>query len=117
MDGFFIANHWFAFVLLVLAGGLGAGALVLWQRRTTWFLGLLLPAAALALAGIGGLTLPPSWGLWIGLGALAILFIMALIVGVTSRWLAPLGFAATGLLFLGLGGAVTVGASHGLLDD
>src|SRR6266852_6036139 len=116
MDGFYFANHWFAFLLLVLAGCLGAGALVIWQWRTTWSLGLLLPAAALALAGIGGLTLPPSWGLWIGLGALAILFIMALIVVVTSRWWAPLGFAAGALVFLGLGGAVTVGVSQGLIE-
>jgi uncharacterized membrane protein len=116
MDGFFFANHWFAFLLLVLAGGLGVGALVLWQRRNTWSPGLLLPAAALALMGIGGLTLPPSWGLGIGLGALAVLFAMVLIVVVTSRWWALLGFAAGALAFWGLGGATTQAISQGLIE-
>src|SRR5438270_9200958 len=109
MDGFFFADHWFALVLLVFAGCLGVGALVVWLTRRTWSLGLLLPAAALALAGIGGLALPPSWGLGIGIGALTLLFIMVLIVVVTARWWAPLGFAGGALAFLGLGGAIKIG--------
>src|SRR5262249_41565507 len=109
MDGFYFADHWFAFVLLVLAGCLGIAALLAWLRRKTWSLGFLLPAAALALAGLGGLALPSGWGLWIGIGALTLLFVMVLIVVVTARWWAPLGFAAGALVFFGLGGAITLG--------
>src|SRR6516165_6336951 len=99
MDGFHFADHWFAFVLLGVAGCLGAWLLVSWQRQKTWSLPILLAATAFALTGIGGLVLSPLWGLWIGLGALTVLFTMALIVVVTSRWWAPFGFVVGAIAF------------------
>src|SRR5207244_8047700 len=116
MDGFYFADHWFAFVLLGGAACLGVWLIASWQRQKAWSRPIVLPAAAFALAGIGGLALAPSWGLWIGLGALAVLFTMALIVVVTSRWWAPVAFAATAAAFLGLGGAATPTISRGLIE-
>jgi len=62
----------------------------------TWFLGLLLPAAALALAAIGGLVLR-QLGVCDCLGALAMLFIMALIV-VGPPMVGAIGIFAAGAL-------------------
>jgi uncharacterized membrane protein len=116
MDGFFFADHWFALVLLALAGALGVWLLIVWQRHKVWSLPILLPASALALTGIGGLVLPSGWGLLLGLGALAVLFVMLLLVVVTSRWWAPAGFAVAAIAFLGLGGACTESVSQGLIE-
>src|SRR6516162_6450149 len=116
MDGFFFTDNWFAFVLLALASVLGVWLLMAWQRKKTWSLPILLPASALALTGIGGLVLPSGWGLWLGLGALAVLFVMLLLVVVTSRWWAPAGYAIAAIGFLGLGGACTQALSQGLIE-
>src|SRR5216684_6264990 len=116
MDGFFFADHWFALVLLALAGALGAWLLIIWQRQKSWSLPILLPASALALTGIGGLLLPSGWGLLLGLGALAVLFVMLLLVVVTSRWWAPAGYAIAAIGFLGLGAACTQAISQGLIE-
>jgi uncharacterized membrane protein len=116
MDGFTFADQWFAFVLLALAVGLGASTLIVWQRHTVWSLDILLPAAALALMGMGGFVLTPAWGLWIGAGALAALFVMTLVVVVTSRWWAPLGFALGAAVFLAIGGLCTQPISQGLIE-
>src|SRR6266852_7470384 len=116
MDGFFFADHWFALVLLALAGGLGVWLLIVWQQHKAWSLPILLPASALVLTGIGGLLLPSGWGLLLGLGAQGVLFVMLLLVVVTSRWWAPAGFAVAAIAFLGLGGACTEAISQGLIE-
>jgi uncharacterized membrane protein len=123
MDGFFFSDHWFALVLLGMAVFLGAWLLVHWQKLKIWSLPILLPASALALTAIGGLLLPALWGItgttigiWLTMGALGVLFVMLLLVVVTSRWWAPLGYALGALFFVGLGGACTPSISQGLSE-
>jgi len=116
MDGFFFAYHWFALMLLGLSACLGVWLLVVWQRHKAWSLPLLLPAAAIALTGLGGLLLSPGWGLLLALVALGALFVMLLLVVVTSWWWAPLGYALGAVAFVGLGGACTESFSQGLIE-
>ena len=54
----FLGLHWFGILLLAVGLILGGFLLRHWRRQKTWALALLLPAAAFALAGVGGLALP-----------------------------------------------------------
>ena len=100
-----LAEHWFSFLLLAIALVLGVSVLNVWRRRGEWSLPLLLVGSAAALLGVGGLALPVMWGLWLAGAALAILFVMLLMVITTGSWYAPLGYSVGALLLLGLGGA------------
>ncbi len=100
----FLANHWLSLVLLLAALVLGAFLLVLRQRRQAWSIPLLLLGSSFALLGLGGLTLPFAWALWLGAAALAILFVMLLVVITSGSWWAPLGYTIGALLLLGIGG-------------
>jgi Mg-chelatase subunit ChlD len=111
----FVTAHWFAVLLLLLALIPGVFA-VRSQLRGALSLAALLPAAGLALAGVGGLVLDPEWGAWIAAAAAAAFFVMFLVLIFTSAWLRPLAYAVASLLAVGLGGLVTLPASERLLD-
>lgn len=109
----FLVLHWFGAFLLGI--GLILGGLLLWRwRRGAWSLPLLLSSVAFLLVGTGGLALQSAWGMWLAAGALATLVVMFVIVVLTSRWWAPLGYAMGALLLLGIGGWSTVAASEAL---
>jgi uncharacterized membrane protein len=91
----YLVAHWLALALVV--GGVGWGAILLWRRRRVSF------AAALVLAGVGGLLLPTSAGAWVAGLALATLFLMVSVVVLTGRWWAPLGYVAGAAVLVGLG--------------
>src|SRR5262249_32768573 len=84
--------------------------------QKTWPLTLLLPAAAFALAGVGGLALPVEWGLWMAGIALTALFILLLIVIVTGNWWPEAGYTAGALTLLGLGRASTPPFGNGIAE-
>src|SRR3954469_789698 len=110
----FLATHWFAALLLAVA--LVLGLFLLRKRGTSAAFWLLLIGSAFALAGVGGLLVPEDWALWLTLGAAAALFVMLLVVVLTGRWWAPLGYGVGGLLLLGLGGLGADAAGSGLVE-
>jgi uncharacterized membrane protein len=107
----FLTENWFSLVLMLVALVLGTWLLLLRYRWRTWSLPLLLSGSAVGLIGAGGLLLPVDWGLWIGAGMLAVLFVMLLVVITSGTWWAPLGYAVGAALLLAIGGAAceTVG--------
>jgi Mg-chelatase subunit ChlD/uncharacterized membrane protein len=111
----FLTAHWFAVLLLIAALVPGAFALRSWLRGSL-ALGLLLSGAGLALGGVGGLLLDPEWGAWIVLSAVAVYFVMFLVLIFTSYWLRPLAYAVAALLAVGLGGLVSSPAGTGLIE-
>ncbi len=109
----YLTAHWFAVLLLLIA--LVPGALALRsQLRRTLTLGWLLTAAALALVGIGGLALEPEWGAWIAVAAVAVFFVMFLVLILTNGWVRPLAYAVGALFAIGIGGLVSLAAGEGL---
>ena len=110
----FVATHWFAVLLLAVA--LVLGIFLLRRRGTPAAFWLLLAGAALALAGLGGLVMLEDWALWLSIGTAAALFVMLLVVVVTGKWWAPLGYGVGGLLLLGLGGLGAKLIGQGLVE-
>src|SRR5687768_12996227 len=55
-----VAPHWFGLLLLGVAVALGLALLLARQRGKTWSLPLLLPAAGLALLGLGAAGVPAA---------------------------------------------------------
>jgi uncharacterized membrane protein len=111
-----LAEHWFSFLLLAIAVVLGVSLLNVWRRRGEWSLLLLLTGSAVALLSVGGLALPATWGVWLAGAALALLFVMLLLVIITGSWSAPLGYAVGAVLLLGLGGAASGTVAQGLAE-
>jgi uncharacterized membrane protein len=123
---YYLATHWFAALLLVVALVLAGLVLLRRLRRRTWSLGLAGIAAACALAGLGGLVGmvlppeplhgPPLWA-WIvggvGLGLFAVLALVLVLTGFWSRWLAV---GAGALLAVSAGGLCAGPVSEGLRD-
>lgn len=112
----FLATHWFSLLLLGVALGLGVLLLRSRRRQEAWSLPLLLFTSAFALASAGGLALRPDWGMWLAVGAAAVLIFMLVLVVATGRWSATLGYCVGALILLGLGGFSTVAASESLSE-
>src|SRR5262249_55440727 len=96
---YFLAAHWLP------AAVAGAGvvlALARWRRRPT-AAPLLVLAAALGLAGAGGLTLPPEWGGWVLAGAAGAFGLMLVVLLVSGAWWAPLAWAVAAAACVGFG--------------
>jgi uncharacterized membrane protein len=95
----------------------GAWGLLRRQRADALSLPWLVLAASLACFGIGGLALPEEWwGFWLGAAALAVLAGMLLVVVLSGKWWAPLGYAAAAVLLAGFGGMITEPAGDALRD-
>jgi len=118
MDQFnsWLAPRWLGLTLVVAALLLGAVLLVLKRRRQEWSLPLLALAGAVALAGVGGLALPPFPGMIVALAGLGTLFGLLLWVILTGQWWPPLALVTAAVLFLGLGGWCAVPLGELLLD-
>jgi uncharacterized membrane protein len=112
----FVVSYWFSLFLLAAALGLAGAALFLWQRRGAWSVPFLLGSAAFAIVGLGGLALPFDWGLWLGGAALAVLFVMLLVVITTGSWSAALGYSFGALWVLALGGVGNAALGEWLKD-
>jgi uncharacterized membrane protein len=110
-----LATHWFAFLLLV--GALGLGAAEWWRggfRNGLAFFPL--ASAALALLALGGLVVPFDVAFWGVSLALTALFVALVVVVWTGRWSAPLGWILGGFLLLGLGGLAANAVGQGLVE-
>jgi uncharacterized membrane protein len=112
----FLTGNWFSLVLLLLSLGTGGALLQVRRRRQSWSIGLLLLGATLGLMGLGGLSLPFEWALWVGGVSLAVLFGMLLVVIVSGSWSAVLGYILGGLLLLGVGGICNAAIGEGLAE-
>lgn len=113
----YLQQHWLAVALLAAAAPLLGRAL--WVRRAAgvWPLGWLLPGAALAFVGLGGLGwLPSAFGLVALVAALCVLLTLLIVVVSTGWWSAWLGYALAALLLLGLGAAAGPALTSGLND-
>lgn len=109
-----LATHWFGGLLLGVA--LVIGLVLLWRRRAARSVPLVVVGTTLAVAGMGGLILPPEFGMWVSIVALAALFVMFVVVLLSGHWWAPFGYTAGGVLVLGLGGFATVAVSQALAE-
>src|SRR5262249_513419 len=110
----YLTTHWFAGLLLAIAFALGVALLSVRRQRAAWPLSLVLPGVATLLMGLGGLVLPATGGAaLLTVAALGVLVFLLVIVVLTGRWWAPLGYTVGGFLLLGLGGvgAGAVGAA------
>src|SRR6516225_2420327 len=99
-----LAARWLGAALLGVALVLGAAFWLAWRKFHQQPLPLLVAGIALALAGLGGLFVPPHIGMWLVIGAAAFLFAKLLYLILTSQWWSPLAIAAGGVLALGVGG-------------
>jgi uncharacterized membrane protein len=124
---YLLSAYWFSGLLLAVALALGLWLFLAWRRRHALSFPLLLSASAFGLAGAGGLISalvewgkfleePAAWAWWTAGAALAALFAMLLLVLISGRWSAWLGYALGGLALLGLGGLSAEAASRGLAE-
>ena len=107
----FLAEHWLAFVCLLLALALLGAALVQLARRAAWPWGLALPSLLFASYGIGALAFRawlsdylPWWtpGV-VALVTFAVFVALLIVVILSGFWSAIAGFALTGIFFVGIG--------------
>src|SRR5437899_1678505 len=108
-----LGTTWFSLLILAVAAALAVRLLIVWQRRRTAPLSLLLPASALGLVGLGGILAPflirfnvvetSAWAWWMAGGVAVVLFGMLLVVVMTGRWSAILGYTVGGILLLAVG--------------
>ena len=71
-----LAPHWFALSLVAVALLLGLGLLLARRRQKRWSLGLIIAAAAFFTAGLGGLILDATAGMWVAGGAAGVLAVL-----------------------------------------
>ncbi len=95
----YLRHHWLAVGLLAV--GLLVVALALWRGRR--LSGAVLTGSALALLGLGGVALGMELGFWLAVGAGGVLFLMLVVLILSSFWWAPLGYLAGAVLLVGLG--------------
>jgi hypothetical protein len=112
----FLASRWLAGAFVLLALALGGWLLFLRQRRQKWSVPLLLTTCGFALAGVGGLTVPPAVGMWVAIGSAALLFGMLLWLILTGQWTVHVSAGIAALLLVGLGGWTAIPAGEGLID-
>ena len=118
MDQFtaWLAPRWLGLALVVAALLLGGVLLLLKRRRQTWSLPLLVLTAAVALAGVGGLALPPFPGMIVALAGVGCFFALLLWVILTGQWWTPLALGALAVACVGLGGWCTEPLGELVLD-
>jgi uncharacterized membrane protein len=115
-DPYFIATHWFAGLLLAIAVLFGVWLLLRRQRTGNWSVPLGSAAGTAGLLAFGGVLLPPDVGIWVVVGAAAVLAGMIVVLVITGRWSGPLAIAVGGVAALGLGGLVVVPITDGLRE-
>jgi uncharacterized membrane protein len=111
----FVTTHWFA--LLLAASALVPGLFLLrGLRRGKRPVAPLLVGAALLLAGVGGLAVPPEWGLWVAVAAAGAFFVMFAVLVISGHWWPPLAGAVAAVLAVGLGSLCTPFLSEELVE-
>ena len=111
-----LTEHWLSLVLLVFTLVLAMRACVVWMRRRRWQIAPCMLAASFLCLAIGELLIPAGWAFWIGVAALATLFVMTVVLVISGGWSAYLGYAAGAGILLGLGGTA-VGPIGGWLAE
>jgi uncharacterized membrane protein len=106
----FLAEHWFAATIFVLA----VVGLLRWLVRGRP--GLPLASAALGLIALGAVLLPPAWSPQVGMVAAGVLFVMVLVLVVTGAWWAPLAWLAAVAILLAVGGMGVDAAGRSLAE-
>lgn len=107
----------YGFSTLALALAVIVGVALLWKaRRSGWSLLTALTAAAFALLGVGGLTLPGGWAGWALSGAALSLLLMLVVLISTGHWWRPLAWSVAVVALLGLGGVLNGPISDGMLE-
>jgi uncharacterized membrane protein len=101
---YFLETHWLASALLVLALIVGGLVLMVRRRAGSWSLRLAGLGVGVALLGLGGMLVSPEYGMWLAIGALAVLFVMVFAMVLSGWWWAPLACVVGGVALLGLGG-------------
>lgn len=99
----FLETRWLASVLIVLALMGGIALLGVRIRAVRWSFPLIVLSGASALLGIGGLSVPPAYAFWIAIAAVACLFLMLLVMVLSSYWWAPLAWVAAAVALVGVG--------------
>jgi uncharacterized membrane protein len=118
MDGLreYLSENWFACVWGALALVLSIVAVLLRPLRPAAAMALWILGAVGALMALGGLVLPFYWASWTLAVPVVVLFGMVLVVIVTGRWWAPLGYSVGGLALVGLGGVCLPAVGRGLAE-
>src|SRR4051794_29458011 len=109
----YLAEHWFA--ALVLLAAASAGGAVWWRKGRAWAASMLLPAAGVAF-GLGGLALANDAAPWVVGGATAVLFGMLVWLVLSGQWLAPLAAGLGAIALFGLGGWLAASIGTGVIE-
>src|SRR5262245_41484851 len=112
----FLAAHWCPSLLLGVALTVLTVLPLLRHRKARGTAPLLVLSSALAVASIGGLALPPRWGWWVLVGALAIFVCLFLLLALTGAWRPSLGYGVAVLALFGAGGLWLNAAGVGFLE-
>ncbi|HEY7311088.1 MAG TPA: VWA domain-containing protein [Gemmataceae bacterium] len=100
----FLTAHWLPALLLGIALATLAVLGLLRPRKIRWSTPLLVVSAALAVAAVGGLALPPRWAWWILVYSVAILGCLFLLLALTGAWQRWSAYVVAVLVLLGSGG-------------
>jgi uncharacterized membrane protein len=113
----FISQYWLAFLCLAIALGFGIATLVRGLRRREWAWTLYLPALVFATFGVGAFDFAPWWvGAAILYSVLALYVLLLIIVITTGSWSALLGYGLAGLLLFGIGSLTGTLLAEALTD-
>jgi uncharacterized membrane protein len=102
----FVQTHWLPSLLAGLASVTALLADFLRRRQQRGSVPLLIGSATLGALGLGGLFLSPTVGFWLGVGALASLFVLIFLMVLSGIWSAPAAWVVAGIGVLGAGGIV-----------
>lgn len=102
----FLWDHWLGLAYC------WPGRSLAWRRHGP----MLRLGATLCVIGLGGLLLPPEWGLWLFVVGLAVLVGLIAYLLITTNWYPVAGIAVAVLLAAGLGGWAAVPAGHTLVE-
>jgi uncharacterized membrane protein len=109
-----VRAHWFPSVLSLLAIVCALIAVVIRRRQRRWSALSIVSAAVLALLGLGGYSILPPVGLWLGIGSLGVLFLLLFLMVLTGSWSRPIAWCIAAVGVLGLGAILTAPASEAL---
>src|SRR6266851_1351334 len=112
----FLQTHWLPSALALAGVCCVLGVLVIRRRQRRWSAALGVFAAALALLSLGGFCIHPAVGFWLGLGAIAGLFLLLFLMVLTGAWWSPLAWSLIAIGVLGAGGIAAGPVSEDLAE-
>src|SRR5262249_8803059 len=99
----FLSGHWLGLLCLALGCALGRRVAYLGMRRRTTDIAAAVFGGGLACLGVGNLIIPGDWGFWLAVAAFGGLFVMVVVLVITSAWSAHLAYALGAVLLAGVG--------------